>query len=112
MLEQWEADRLLSVAKIYSRSTSINLTLGAEDDYQIEDAEGTEFFLLDIWCSSRNKKKARFQLRYRRSVVLARLCTAAGHTNPDGQIVPAPHPTATVKVAKTSGPHHWSRLAT
>jgi hypothetical protein len=91
VLEQWEADRLLAADKIYTHSTTLVLTPGASDEYQVEDADGHEFFLLDVWCSRHNAQKGRFQLRYRRSVVLARLCTAVPHTNPDGGELRWPH---------------------
>jgi hypothetical protein len=35
--------------------------------------------------------KAKFQLRYRRDIVLARLCTSVPHTNPDGIAIGSPH---------------------
>jgi hypothetical protein len=91
MLEQWEADHLLGVPKIYSHSTVVDLSRGTSHDYQVEDADGTEFFLLDVWRPSRSRHVVRVQLRYRRSIELARLCTGRGHTNPDGELLSAPH---------------------
>ncbi|WP_157358401.1 hypothetical protein [Amycolatopsis sp. ATCC 39116] len=91
MLEQWRADQLLRVAKVYSLSSPINLAQGADDDYPVESDDGSEHFLLDIWRPKRNVRKARFQLRYRRDIVLARLCTSVPHTNPDGLQLGFPH---------------------
>lgn len=91
MLEQWEADRLLRARKVYSHELIVDLSRGADDDYQIETADGDEFFLLDVRGPGRNPEKARFQLRYRRDVVLARMCLTVPHTNPDGAPVGFPH---------------------
>lgn len=90
MLEQWEADQLLRGAKIYTGQAEVDLSRGADNDYQVESDDGTEFFLLDVRTGTRSAK-TRLQLRYRRNVVLARLCTRGGHTNPDGEVVGAPH---------------------
>lgn len=91
MLEQWEADRLLTLRKVYSRTTTIDLSLGVDTDYAIESGDGREFFTLDIWRGRRNKHKARFQLRYDKSIILARLCTSMPHRNPDGEAIGMPH---------------------
>ncbi|WP_433243442.1 DUF6978 family protein [Actinomadura nitritigenes] len=91
MLEQWEADRLLTLRKVYSRTATIDLSLGADADYPLESDDGREFFILDIWRGRRNKRKVRFQLRYERSLILARLCTSVPHHNPDGEAVGMPH---------------------
>lgn len=91
MLEQWEADQLLSVRKVYSYSTTIGLNLGTNSEHYLESDSGTEFFILDIYRSNKNRRKARFQLRYRREVVLSRLCTAVPHQNPDGTRIGMPH---------------------
>jgi|SRR5215470_3091734 len=91
MLAQWEADKLLQLPKVYTVTTTVTLAGGVDDDYPIESADGAEHFLLDVSRSRRNANKARFQLRFRREVVLARMCTAKPHTNPDGQQLGAPH---------------------
>jgi hypothetical protein len=91
LLEQWQADELLRMSKVYSRDTLVDLSAGVDDDHAIESEDGAEFFLLDVWLSRRSLRKARFQLRYRRDVVLARLCTSIPHTNPDGNAIGAPH---------------------
>ncbi len=69
----------------------IDLAPGADDDYQLESNDGYEVFIFDVRIPRRNVNKARFQLRYQRSVVLARLCHSAPHTNPDGEFVESPH---------------------
>ncbi|WP_410563846.1 DUF6978 family protein [Amycolatopsis sp. cmx-4-61] len=91
MLEQWEADHLLRLPKVYSLSTQVDMAQGADNDYQIESEDGSEHFLLDVRRPLRNKRKVRFQLRYRRDIVLARLCTAVPHGNPDGEQIGFPH---------------------
>jgi hypothetical protein len=91
MLEQWHADRLLGVRKVYSYSSTIDLSPNVDLDYQLEDADGNDFFLLDVWRPRLNSRKLRLQLRYRRSIVLARLYTAVDHTNPDGEALQGPH---------------------
>lgn len=91
MLEQWRADQLLRVPKVYETSLRVTLTPGADVDYQVVSDEGDEHFLLDVRTSARNRRKARFQLRYRRELVLARLCTSAPHGNPDGVRIAWPH---------------------
>lgn len=91
MLEQWRADQLLAAPKIYSHSITVGLGPGVDADHQVEDVDGVEFFLLDIWRPRRNARKLRIQLRYRRSLVLARLCTGVSHANPDGEVLQAPH---------------------
>jgi hypothetical protein len=91
MLEQWDADRLLSLPKIYSHTATVDLAAGVDEEYQLESDDGTEFFLLDVWRSRRNPRSGKFQLRYQRDTVLSRLCFAKLHTNPDGVAVGAPH---------------------
>lgn len=91
MLAQWEADQLLLARKVYSHDTVVDLCCGADNDYQVETDDGTEFFLLDARGPGRNPAKVRFQLRYRRNIVLARMCLAARHTNPDGERFAGPH---------------------
>ena len=73
MLEQWEADQLLLARKVYSHDTVVDLGHGTDNDYQVETDDGTEFFLLDVRGPGRKPAKARFQLRYRRTIVLARM---------------------------------------
>lgn len=91
MLEQWEADHLLSAPKIYSIDMLVEVGRGADNDYQVETDDGLEFFLLDVRGPTRDPERARFQLRYKRDIVLARLCMKARHTNPDGQRFDGPH---------------------
>lgn len=91
MLEQWEANRLLATPKIYSSGAVVDLSRGADNDYQVETNDGTEFFLFDVRGPGRNPEKARFQLRYRGSIVLARMCLAVPHTNPDETKIDGPH---------------------
>ena len=91
MLEQEHADWLLETRKIYSDDTTIELSPGTDVDYGVEDIDGNEFFLLDVRRPRLNRRTVRLQLRYKRSLVLARLCTAVGHTNPDGAELQAPH---------------------
>lgn len=91
MLEQWQVNGLLALPKIYTFDDTISLAPGTDADYQIESADGYESFIFDVWTSRRNPKKARFQLRYQRHLVIARLCTAAPHSNPDDERIDPPH---------------------
>jgi hypothetical protein len=91
VLERWRANRLLVTPKVYSYDAVVDLGRGADNDYQIETNDGTEFFLLDVRGPGRNPSKARFQLRYRRNIVLARMYLAAPRTNPDGTKVDSRH---------------------
>jgi hypothetical protein len=91
MLEQWQADRLLSMRKVYTASLAVDTSRGADRDYQLESDDETEFFLLDVRRSRRNPRGFRVQLRYQRDIVLARFCLSAPHTNPDGKYFNGPH---------------------
>ena len=91
MLEQWKANLLLAVPKIYTATDMIGLAPGTDYDYQLESNDGYEVFIFDVRIPRRNLNKTRFQLRYQRSVVLARLCHSAPHTNPDGEFIESPH---------------------
>lgn len=91
MLEQWEAERLLTMPKIYTYDATISLDPGSSQDHPLESHDGTEFFLLDVRRSRRNPQNVRLQLRYRRDVVLARLCLSKRHRNPDQELINAPH---------------------
>lgn len=84
MLQQWQADRLLAVSKIYTASLTVDITPGADHDYQVESDDETAFFLLDVRRSRRNPKNFRVQLRYQRDIVLARLFLSTPHANPGG----------------------------
>ncbi|MGH3973936.1 MAG: DUF6978 family protein [Pseudonocardiaceae bacterium] len=96
---QWEggcwssgkANRLLAVPKVYTLTTMIDIAPGTDYDYQLESDDGSETFIFDVRVPRRNVSKARFQLRYQRSIVLARLCHSAPHTNPDGEFVKSSH---------------------
>jgi len=91
MLEQWHANQLLHVPKVYSSTLMIDIGRGADHDYPVESDDGNDHFLLDVRASHRNPRKVRLQLRYRRDIVIARLCTAVPHTNPDGRRLGFPH---------------------
>ncbi len=107
MLEQWKANRLLAVPKIYIVTGMIDLAPGADYDYQLESNDGYEVFIFDVRVPRRNVNKTRFQLRYQRSVVLARLCHSAPRTNPDGEFIELSHHifTLTGKGSMTSTPN-------
>jgi len=91
MLEQWQANRLLAVPKVYTVTNMIDLAPGVDYDYQLESDDGYEVFVFDVRIPRLNVSKTRFQLRYQRNIVLARLCHSAPHTNPDGKSVESPH---------------------
>lgn len=62
-----------------------------DHEYELESADGTELFILDVRRPKRNAGNMRFMLRYQRAVVLARLCNSKTHTNPDDEIIGFPH---------------------
>lgn len=45
MLEQWKANLLLAVPKIYTVTNMIDLAPGADYDYQLESNDGYEVFI-------------------------------------------------------------------
>jgi hypothetical protein len=91
MLEQWQADRLLGMPKVYIETTTVDLRPGKDGFYILESDDESESFILDISRGRMNQMKARLQLRYGREVVLSRMCTAVPHTNPDGTLLTFPH---------------------
>lgn len=91
MLEQWQADRLLGMPKVYVETTTVDLSPGTDGFYILESDDESESFFLDIYRGRINQMKAKFQLRYGREVVLSRMCTAVSHTNPDGAPLTFPH---------------------
>jgi hypothetical protein len=91
MLVQGQADYLLTMPKVYVETTTVDLAPGVDDWYILQSDDETETFFLDIRRGRRNQMKARFQLRYRREIVLARLCTSVAHTNPDDEVLGSPH---------------------
>jgi Family of unknown function (DUF6978) len=92
MMEQGQADYLLGMPKVYAETTTVDLSPGADTFYILGSDDETETFFLDVYRGHRNLMKARFQLRHRRDVVLARLCTSAPHTNPgDDELLGSPH---------------------
>jgi len=90
MLEQWEADALLRMPKVYSDSLRVDLRPGVHEEYPVESDDENEHFLLDIRVPKRSPN-IRLQLRYRRIIVLSRLCTAVSHQNPDFELLDPPH---------------------
>lgn len=86
MIEQWRADYLLGMPKVYAETTTVDLSPGVVHFCILESDDETE-----IYRGRRNRMKAKFQLRHRRDTVLARLCTSVPHTNPDGELLGAPH---------------------
>ncbi len=91
MLEQGQADYLLSMPKVYAETTTIDLSPGTDNFCILESNDESETFFLDIYRGRLNQMKVKLQLRYRRDIVLARLCTSAPHTNPDGTSPASPH---------------------
>lgn len=91
MLEQGQADYLLRMPKVYVETTTVDLSPGTDLFYILGSEDETETFFLDIYRGRLNQMKARFQLRYQRDIVLARLCTSVSHANPDGTEVGWPH---------------------
>ena len=92
MLEQWRSDYLLGMPKVYAETAIVDLRPGVDTFYMLESNDETEVFFLDVYRGRLNSMKAKFQLRYQRSIVLARLCTSASHANPgEDELLGSPH---------------------
>jgi len=86
MLTQAEADQFTQMPKHFVRPpATITIPPGADDTYELADANDRERFLLDVWRGTLRLTKLKFQTRVRIAIVLVRLdVDGAPHTNPDG----------------------------
>jgi len=93
-LSQAEADALLGMEKHRLSDDKIPFPApGQNITVELRSTDKREEFLLDVWRSGKNPRRARFQIRARRNVVLARIdLGGASHRNLESEEdIPAPH---------------------
>ncbi len=73
-LTQAEADELMRMEKHRLATDAVPFPApGLSLTIALRSTDGREEFLLDVWRSAKNARRARFQLRARRTVILARI---------------------------------------
>lgn len=85
-LSQEEADRLLSVAKVFVDQSTVELTQTQpmDEDRELISVDHREAFILTIERGRRKRVRLKYQTRARKIIVLARLdIEGAPHRNPD-----------------------------
>ena len=93
-LSQAEADALLRMEKHRLSDDVVPFPApGQNISIALRSTVNREEFLLDVWRSGKNRRRARFQIRARRVVVLARIDLGGQpHSNrEDEPDIPAPH---------------------
>jgi len=93
-LSQAEADELMRMEKHRLDVDAVSFPApGRNLTIALRSTDGREEFLLDVWRSAKNARRARFQLRARRSVILARIDLGGQphHNEKDDTDIPAPH---------------------
>lgn len=93
-LSQAAADALLAMEKHRVSADLVEFPAPGQDVViELRSADKREEFLLDVWRSGKNPRRARFQIRARRNVVLARIdLGGAPHRNRESEEdIPAPH---------------------
>lgn len=94
MLTQDDIDFLLGLIKALSENRSITLpTPGHTLELDVSALDSKERFVIDVNRKGRiNIKKATFQTRYQKSIVLIRLdIEGSPHRNPNDEVIPCPH---------------------
>lgn len=93
-LTQAEADELMGVDKQRISDVAVPYPVpGRNITIELRSTDNREEFLLDVWRSDKNPRRARFQIRARRAIILARIDLGGQpHTNhEDEPDIPAPH---------------------
>ena len=93
-VSQAKADRLMSMEKHRVSAEAIPYPApGRNITVALRSTDGREEFLLDVWRSDKNPHRARFQIRARRAIILARIDLGGQpHTNDDDEPdIAAPH---------------------
>ena len=73
-LTQAEADELMSVDKHRISDEAVPYPVpGQNITIELRSTDNREEFLLDVWRSDKNPRRARFQIRARRVIILARI---------------------------------------
>lgn len=93
-LTQAEADALMRMEKHSLSAEAIPYPApGRNITVELRSTDSREVFLLDVWRSDKNPYRARFQIRARRAIILARIDLGGQpHSNDvDEPDIPAPH---------------------
>ena len=92
MLTQAEANTLIAMKKTFVNTSTITITPGSDETYDLIEDNGREQFMLDIWRGTIRLSKVKYQARGRKTIVLVRLdIDGAPHTNPDGKKIAGTH---------------------
>lgn len=92
-IPQLEADALIEIDKVKESQQSYDFpSIGENLVVPLISQDGKEKFILDVSRGKIEVKKAKYQNRGRKVVILLRLDIMGGkHTNPDGSEVECPH---------------------
>ncbi|NLL46964.1 MAG: hypothetical protein GX249_00095 [Firmicutes bacterium] len=92
MITQSEADRLLELRKVVTSRETMNLPIKGKKSWDLESDDGSEKFIIDVWCGKIEMTRYSTNHRYRKDIVLARVCVNnQPHMNPNGDIISEPH---------------------
>lgn len=93
MISQAEADALFQMQKARMDNSVHDFPLPGENVMvSLQSTDGRERFILDVSRGKIEIKKATYQSRYHKVIILTRLdLFGPPHTNPDGTIVECPH---------------------
>lgn len=91
MLTQIEADKLISMKKIFENKNQIILNESFDKCFHLISENKQEHFLLDVKQGRIDLKKIRYQNRFGEVIPLIRFESKGIHENPDGTIIKGPH---------------------
>lgn len=93
IISQDEADKLFQMPKARMDDRSYDFPHPCENlIINLQSTDGRERFILDVSRGKIEVKKATYQSRYHKVIILNRLdILGPPHTNPDGSIVDCPH---------------------
>jgi len=93
IISQDEADKLIQMPKPRLDDSVHDFPLpGEKVIINLQSTDGRERFILDVSRGKIEIRKAKYQSRYHKIIILSRLdIFGAPHTNPDGAIVDCPH---------------------
>ena len=93
-LTQAEAEELMSMEKHCLSDEAVPYPApGRNITVELWSTNNREEFLLDVWRSDKNPRRARFQIRAKRAIILARIDLGGQpHSNQEDEPdIPAPH---------------------
>jgi hypothetical protein len=107
-LTQPEADALIAMEKVRSDEVTYDYPIaGGKLTIGLASRDGREKFMLDISRGRINLAKGTYQNRAKQCIPLVRLDFGGPpHTNPDGEIIPAPH----IHVYREGFADKWAQL--